>query len=285
MGPGRVNTASVTSPTTGFAYLDAVLERPGSTLAMAHRGGARHPEVQGLENTMSAFRLAVSLGYGYLETDVQVTRDGVLLAFHDSVLDRVTDRTGAIEELTHAEIRVALIGGREPVPTLAELFDEFPGIRFNIDIKSERSVAALAEFIETREAWDQVLVGSFSPRRLNRFRALTRGRVATSAHPLEVLAFRLLPSGRLADRVTRHRVAALQIPRRRGRLVITTRALVRRAHAAGVHVHVWTVDDPTEMRELLDWGVDGLVTDRTDVLKAVLVERDQWTQHPGGNQS
>jgi glycerophosphoryl diester phosphodiesterase len=266
----------VTTPLTGFGYLDAVLDRPGSTLAFAHRGGAYHPEIEGLENTLAAFKHAVALGYDYLETDVHVTRDGVLLAFHDEVLDRVTDRRGAISSATYAEVSEALIAGREQVPTLARLFDEFPTACFNIDIKSDGAVPALAEFLAAREAWERVLVGSFSRRRLGLFRKLTHGRVPTSAHPLEVAAFRLLPSGRLADRVTRGRVAALQIPRRRGRLVVTTRGLVRRAHAAGKHVHVWTVDDPDEMRELLDLGVDGLFTDRTDVLKAVLAERGQW---------
>lgn len=282
---GPVNTALVTSPTTGYAYLDRVLDRPGSALAFAHRGGALHPEAEGLENTMSAFKLAVSLGYDYLETDVQVTRDGVLLAFHDSVLDRVTNRSGRIDDLTYDEVREARIGGRERVATLAELFDEFPQVRFNIDVKSERAVPALAEFFVARGVWDRVLVGSFSPRRLNRFRALTQGRVPTSGHPLEVGLFRLLPSGWLADRLTRRRVAALQIPYRRGRWTVATRGLLRRAHSVGKHVHVWTIDDPTEMRELLDRGVDGLMTDRTDVLKAVLIERGQWMQQRGGDEA
>jgi glycerophosphoryl diester phosphodiesterase len=274
--PGRVNTACVTSPSTGYAYLDEVLRSPGSVLAFAHRGGAFHPELEGLENTLEAFKVAVSLGYHYLETDVHVTRDGVLLAFHDAVLDRVTDRSGAIADQTADEVNQALIGGREQVPSLGRLFDEFPKARFNIDIKSEGAVAALARFVEERRAWDRMLVGSFSRSRLNRFRRLTGGRVPTSAHPLEVVAFRFLPSGRLADAVTRGRVDALQVPHRRGRWVVTTPGLVRRAHSAGKHVHVWTIDDPTEMRELLDRGVDGLVTDRTDVLKTVLLERGQW---------
>lgn len=271
-----MNTAQVTSPTTGFPYLDEVQRRPGSVLAFAHRGGAFHPELEGLENTLAAFQLAVRLGYHYLETDVHVTRDGVLLAFHDSVLDRVTDRTGAIEDLTLDEVDRALVGGREQVPTLASLFDTFPDARFNIDLKSERAAEALAAFVSERGAWERVLVGSFSRHRLNRFRELTGGRVPTTGHPLEVLAFRLLPSGRLADLLTRRRVAALQVPHRRRRWVIATPGLVRRAHAAAKHVHVWTIDDPEEMRELLDRGVDGLMTDRTDLLKDVLTERGQW---------
>jgi glycerophosphoryl diester phosphodiesterase len=275
-----VFTARVNPPRTGHGYLDVA--RPGRPLAFAHRGGAYHPELEGLENTLAAFRHAAELGYHYLETDVHSTRDGILLAFHDAALDRVTDRKGRIEALTVAEVGEALIGGRERVPTLAALFEEFPQARFNIDLKAAAAVPLLARFVEERGAWDRVLVGSFSPRRLNAFRRLTGGRVATSAHPLEVVAFRFLPSGRLAERATRGRVAALQVPHRRGPLRVVTPGLVRRAHAAGKHVHVWTVDDPDEMRELLDRGVDGLMTDRTDILKAVLVQRGEWDGTPYG---
>jgi len=253
---------------------------PGGVLAFAHRGGAYHPEIEGLENTLAAFKHAVALGYDYLETDVHVTSDGVLLAFHDTVLDRVTDQEGTIAELTFEEVRHALVGGREQVPTLAQLFDEFPEARFNIDLKSDGAAKALAEFVADRDAWDRVLVGSFSRERLREFRRRTRGRVLTSASMLDVLLFRFLPSGRLADLLTGHRVAALQVPHRRGRLTVATRGLVRRAHAAGRPVHVWTVDDPDEMRELLDRGVDGIFTDRTDVLKDVLIERGNWRDSP-----
>ena len=269
--PAR-NTAPVVTPRTGFAYLDD----PGPVLAFAHRGGAYHPEIEGLENTLAAFRHAVSLGYRYLETDVHVTRDGVLLAFHDSVLDRVTDRRGEIAALTLAEVREALVGGRESVPTLAELFDAFPDVSFNIDLKSDGAVSALADFVAAREAWDRVLVGSFSPPRLTRFRGLTGGRVPTCASLREILAFRLIPSARLASRLAGSDFAAFQVPHRRSRVLVVTRGFVRRAHAAGRHVHVWTIDDAAEMRELLDRGVDGLFTDRTDILKDVLIARGQW---------
>jgi glycerophosphoryl diester phosphodiesterase len=270
----------VTSPRTGFAYLDRVLDPPGSVLALAHRGGAYHPEIEGLENTMAAFRHAVALGYEYLETDVHVTRDGMLLAFHDTVLDRVTDRRGEIATLTYAEIREALIAGRESVPRLADLVDAFPQARFNIDLKSDGAVPALAELVAAREMWDRVLVGSFSSERTRRFRALTGGRVPTSATIAEIVLFRFLPSGWLASWLAswlvRGRSGAFQVPHRRGRLRVVTPGFVRRVHAAGRHVHVWTIDDPDEMRELLDRGVDGLFTDRTDILRSVLTDRDQW---------
>lgn len=278
------NTASVTgnweAPSTGFAYLDAVLDQPGSVLAMAHRGGALHPDLPGVENTLHAFRHAVDLGYHYLETDVHATKDGVLVAFHDDVLDRVTDRVGRIEELTAKDLGEALIGGAHAVPTMASLLEEFPEARFNIDLKSEGAITALAQLLDATSAHDRVLIGSFSQRRLHEFRRLTSHRVATSASPAEVAAFRLLPLAGLAKLATRGWVSALQVPHRRGPLKVVTPAVVRRAHAVGVHVHVWTVDDATEMHELLDMGVDGLITDRTDVLKDVLIERGQWRDHP-----
>lgn len=252
-------------------YLDAPLP-----LAFAHRGGAYHPEIEGLENTLTAFAHAVALGYTYLETDVHVTRDGVLLTFHDTVLDRVTDRTGSVAEATYAEVQEALIGGSEPVPTLAELFDAFPEARFNIDLKSAGAVDALAAFVEERRAWDRVLVGSFSARRLEAFRRRTRGRVATSAHPLEVAAFVLSPTAAVARLLTRGQPRALQVPHRQGGFVVASERLVRLAHAAGVQVHVWTIDDPIEMNLLLDRGVDGIMTDRTDILRDVLRARGQW---------
>ena len=271
MEPGPWILHPVASSRTGFTYLDD----PGPVIAFAHRGGAYHPEVEGLENTLAAFRHAVSLGYRHLETDVHVTRDGVLLAFHDSVLDRVTDRRGEIAALTLAEVREALVAGREAVPTLAELFDAFPDARFNIDLKSEGAVSALAELIAERDAWDRVLVGSFSPRRTARFRSLTGGRVPTCATPAEIAAFRVLPR-RLADLVTRSRFQAFQVPHKRKWFTVVTPGFVRRAHAAGRQVHVWTIDDAAEMNTLLDRGVDGIFTDRTDILRDVLIARGQW---------
>jgi glycerophosphoryl diester phosphodiesterase len=244
-------------------------------LAFAHRGGAATPQIHGHENTLTAFRHAVALGYRDLETDVHTTRDGVLLAFHDSVLDRITDRTGQIATSSYADVRRARIGGVEHIPTLAELFDDCPDARFNIDIKSDGATRPLADFLAARQAEDRVLVGSWSRRRLEEFRRLTGGRVATSATPVEIALFLVLP-GRLADRLTGRRVRAMQIPHRRGPLPIASAWFVRRMHAIDKHVHVWTIDDPAEMTRLLELGVDGLMTDRTDILRTVLQERGQW---------
>lgn len=265
---------AVRRPVTGFPFLD----EPTGVIAFAHRGGAYHPELEGLENTVAAFRHAWELGYQYLETDVHATRDGILLAFHDEVLDRVTDRQGAIADLTYDDVRRALVGGREEVPTLGRLFDEFPDARFNIDLKSASAVRPLADFITARAAEERVLVGSFSPRCLREFRRLTEGRVPTSAHPGEVVVWLLSPTGRIAARLTGGRVSALQVPHRRGRLLVASRHLRRKAHAGGAHLHVWTVDDPDEMRTLIDRGVDGIFTDRTDLLKEVLAAAGDWRE-------
>jgi glycerophosphoryl diester phosphodiesterase len=266
----------VQRPATGHAYLDTVLERPGAVIAMAHRGGALHPELVGLENTLFAFRHAATLGYRYLETDVHVTRDGKLVAFHDAVLHRMTDRRGALAHLLAEDLDQVRIAGEHAVPSMAELLEELPECRFNIDLKAPGSVEALADLLARTNAYERVCVGSFSSASLQRFRRLTSGKVATSAAPAEVGYF-LAASWPRVTRLVRNRpFAALQIPRRRGRLPLVTRSAVRRAHRAGLHVHVWTVDDPAEMEELIDLGVDGLITDRTDLLKDVLTRRGLW---------
>lgn len=248
-------------------------------IPFAHRGGARHPELEGLENTMAAFRHAVALGYRHLETDVHVTRDGVLLAFHDALLDRVTDLSGAIADLTYAEVQAARVGGREPVPTLEELVEAFPQVRFNIDIKSRAAAAPLARFVTERRLQDRVIVGSFSRSALREFRRLTDGTVPTSAHPLEIAAYLLAPSGRIAARLVGRRPIALQVPVRHRRFItVVTPGFVRKAHAAGAEVHVWVVDDADEIRRLHAMGVDGIFTDRTDVLREVLTDLGVWPQ-------
>ncbi|MGH3413570.1 MAG: glycerophosphodiester phosphodiesterase family protein [Marmoricola sp.] len=264
---------STARPVTGYPCLDR--SRHG-VLAIAHRGGAGHPDLVGLENTRRAFRHAVELGYRYLETDVHATADGVVVAFHDDRLDRVSDHSGPITELTAAQLGRVRVGSERGLPTMAELLEEFPDCTFNIDLKASAAVAPLAELLDVTGCHDRACVGSFSQARIDRFRRTTRGRVATAAAPAEVAAFRGLPSGRLARRLTRGRVAVLQVPRRRGALEVVTPGLVRRAHAGGAQVHVWTVDRRTEIDELLGLGVDGIITDRTDVLKDVLADRGLW---------
>lgn len=269
----------MTRPRTGFAYLDEGLDVPGAVLAFAHRGGAFHPEIEGLENTLAAFAHAVALGYRYLETDVHATRDGVLLAFHDAILDRVTGSAGRVSELSYDEVGAALIGGREQIPTLSALMETFPEQRFNIDIKSDGAVAPLADLVLAVGAHDRVCVGSFVDRRMRTFRRLLDRPVATACGPRAVACTRFAPTRSMAAAL-RGTGDALQVPHRRGPVRIVTEELIDRAHAAGRPVHVWTVDAADEMTGLLDLGVDGIITDRTDVLRDVLVARGQWTGDP-----
>lgn len=267
---------------TGYAYLDTVLERPGAVIAMAHRGGALHPELHGLENTLHAFRHAAGLGYRYLETDVHVTRDGRLVAFHDTVLERMTGRADVLADLSADELAELRIAGEHAVPSMVELLEELPDCRFNIDVKAPGAVAALAELVDRTGAHERVCVGSFSSRSLQHFRRLTGGRIATAATPKEVVLFLASSLAGVSRLVRRRRFAVLQVPRLLprgpGRIPLVTASLVRRAHAVGVHVHVWTVDEPAEMEQLLDLGVDGLITDRTDLLKHVLIDRGLWRE-------
>jgi len=250
------------------ARLHPYLDHPGP-LAFAHRGGAEeYPE-----NSLAAFAHAVSLGYRYLETDVHLTADGVILAFHDDSLDRVTDRSGVISECTAAEVAQARISGVEHIPTLDELFDTFPETCINIDPKDDRVIGPLVETIERHEALNRICIGSFSGRRLTQCRRLLGPGLCTSAGPLDTARFRLASLG-LAPTPTG--INCLQVPVRQSGITVVDRRFVDHAHQRGLQVHVWTIDEPNDMHRLLDLGVDGLMTDRPSTLRSVLVERDQW---------
>jgi glycerophosphoryl diester phosphodiesterase len=251
-------------------------DNSGRPLAFAHRGGALTGASIGLENSMVAFEGAVRLGYRYVETDVHATADGVALAFHDHTLDRVTDLTGAVADLPYAQVRRALIGGREPIPLLADALAAWPDLRWNIDCKARQAIEPLALVIEEQGAWDRVCVASFSPWRLSRLRARLGPRVVTSYAALGITGLRLLPTYRLRWLAVGPSGLAAQVPVSAGPLDIVTAAFVQRAHDLGKQVHVWTVDDPAQMSRLLDLGVDGLITDRADLLREVLAARGLW---------
>ncbi|MGI8595657.1 MAG: glycerophosphodiester phosphodiesterase [Solirubrobacteraceae bacterium] len=250
-------------------------------VAIAHRGGAGIAP----ENTLPAFEAAVALGYRYLETDVHRTRDGVLVAFHDARLDRVTDRTGVIAELSIAEVEAADAGhafssdgGRSfpfrgqgvRVPRLEEMLRRWPTVRVNIDPKTADSVEALVGLVDRLDAWGRVGFGAFSDRRLRRLRRLSSGRACTSMGPYAVALARLSVA---LGRIPRLGADCIQVPIRAGRVRIVTARFVGAAHRAALPVHVWTVNDEATMHALLDRGVDGIMTDRLDVLRDVFASR------------
>ena len=248
-------------------------------IALAHRGGALYEPNTGLENTMTAFRHAVALGYTHIETDVHATRDGRLVAFHDDHLDRVSDMQGRIRQLDWDQVRWARVGHGEHVPLLTEVIDTFPGIKLNIDLKAPRTADLLWELVEQRGLQDAVCVGSFYQREISAFRKVSAGRVATAASHAGTVLMRFGP--RALSRLLRTPADVFQVPPTHvlgGREVtVVTRKLIDAAHQFGKQVHVWTVDEAEEMHRLLDLGVDGLVSDRIDVLKEVLTERGAWT--------
>ncbi|CAL9630724.1 Glycerophosphodiester phosphodiesterase [Streptomyces sp. enrichment culture] len=256
---------TLTTPAPRHPYLD----HPGP-IAFAHRGGA----ADGLENTVAQFGRAVELGYRYIETDVHATADGRLVAFHDATLDRVTDGAGRIADLPWAEIRHARVAGREPVPLFEELLETFPGVRWNVDVKAEPALRPLLELVERANAWDRICVGSFSEARVLRAQRLAGPRLATSFGTRGVLVLRLRSWG-LPAAVRRSAVAA-QVPESQWGVPVADHRFVRAAHARGLQVHVWTVNEPERMHRLLDLGVDGIMTDHIGTLREVMEERGAW---------
>lgn len=247
-----------------FEFLDH-----DGVIAFAHRGGAgTWPE-----NTMPAFQGAVDLGYRYIETDVHATADGVLVAFHDDRLDRVTDRTGLIAELPYSEVATARVDGREPIVVFADLLAAWPHLRINIDPKNDNAVEPLARLLTATNSIDRVCIGAFSDQRLDRMRELCGPTLCTAMGPRRVA--RLLAAAKGVGKPEFVEGAA-QVPMRHAGVPIVSKSFVRGAHRLGVQVHVWTIDDPVVVNELLDIEVDGIMTDEPAVLKTTLQSRDLW---------
>jgi glycerophosphoryl diester phosphodiesterase len=247
-----------------FPFLDH--PRP---IALAHRGGAE----EGPENTMAAFENAVRLGFRYIETDVQVSRDGVALAFHDERLERVSDRRGAVSDLNWSELRGVRIHGREPIPRLDEALGAWPDVRFVIEPKSDQAVEPLAQAIRRAGALERVCIGSFADRRVKRIRDILGPQLCTTLGSKGVLRLRLasygLPVGGFVE-------PAAHVPVRYRGLPVVDRQLLAAAQQRDLRVQVWTVNEEQEMERLIDLGVDGIITDRPGLLKAVLARRGLW---------
>ncbi len=238
-------------------------------LAFAHRGGAEEAP----ENTMAAFQAAVDLGYRYLETDAYATADNVLLSFHDDSLDRVTDRIGRIEELPYSEIKQARVQGAEPIPLMEDLLGAWDDVCLNIDAKHDQAVEPLIRLIQRTNALDRICVGSFSGKRLDRLRAALGPGLCTSMTPFEVTRLRIGSVGLPTGKFQAH---CAQVPMSHKGIPIVTNTLVTTANKCGVQVHVWTIDDPDTMDQLVDLGVHGIMTDRPSILKNKLVEKGRW---------
>ncbi len=235
---------------------------PPTPRVLAHRGLA----TEAPENTLLAFAAAVGLGITHVETDVHVSADGVAVVAHDPDLSRVAGLTARVDELSASELAEVDLGGGQHMPTLAEALDGFPDVFFNIDLKTMDAVAPTVDAISALRAHDRVLLTSFSERRR---RAVLRllPNVATSASGPRFAAALLasvVRGGPVVRRALRG-LHAVQVPERALGLDTVTPARIRAFHAAGVEVHVWTINDAESMRRLYERGVDGIVTDRADI--------------------
>jgi glycerophosphoryl diester phosphodiesterase len=245
--------------------------------AYAHRGW-HLDDLDGCENTLAAFRRAVDEGFAYLELDVHASADGVAHVHHDARLDRTTDGSGALAARTSAELAGVLVRGREPIPRLDEVLAALPDTRITIELKATAAVAPMLAAVEAADAWHRVCVGGFDQSWLTAARDAGGQRLCTSMAQRDVLALRSKAWLRGVE-VLPLRGDLAQVPVRFGPLTVVDRRFLDTAHAAGREVHVWTVDDPAEMDRLLDLGVDGLLSDRPDLLRATLEKRGQWQVH------
>lgn len=250
-----------------YPYLDSP-----QPLAFAHRGGAAH----GIENTLDTFSRAISLGFRYLETDVHATADGVAVVFHDTTLHRLTGHPAAVADLTWKDLSTLRVAGAAVIPRLDDVLTAWPDIRFNIDVKANQAIHPTVDVINTTGSHDRVLIASFSGRRLTTLRRLLGPRVPTALTPGEVARLRLVS---LLGRTTLGYppgAAAAQVPPHRYGIPVIDRRFIDYAHRFGIPVHVWTINDPTHMHQLLDLGVDGIMTDRPEVLRDVYTARGIW---------
>lgn len=252
---------------------------------MAHRGASLARPA----NTMPAFAAAVAEGADVIETDVHWTADGVLVVAHDPVVETVSDGCGRIDEMTFQALRELDFGYRfSPdggqtypfrgkgvmIPTFLELLHAWPNVRVNVDLKPKRArVPAFLEVVDQASAFDRVTLASFHHRTLAEARSRCP-KLATSASTREVVEFLAgIPTWKARLGLGRKvPYVALQVPNKAyGRTVVDAR-FVRRARAIGVEVHVWTVDDPDEMRRLIALGVDGIVTNSPSTLRKIVLD-------------
>ena len=243
---------------------------PPPPRVLAHRGLA----TEAPENTLLAFAKAAAVGTAYIETDVHVSSDGIAVVSHDPSLARVAARKVDVAQLTMAELRRIDLGHGQGFASLEEALDAFPDLRFNVDVKVAGAVTPTVAALQRTRAASRVLLTSFSDPRRRRLGALVPDAVTSAGRAGVIRSILAALVGRRGamERALRG-AAALQVPERVGPVRLVTRRFVSAAHRAGAEVHVWTVNDPADMERLLDFGVDGLVTDRADVAIPLIAAR------------
>lgn len=275
---GVVILAFIAKPASDHPYYASDLNYP---LVIAHQGG------DGLwpGDTLYAFEQAAALDVDVLEMDLHITKDGVLVINHDETVDRTTEGSGTIEDMNLTEIK-ALDAGYDwtndegstypyrgmgiTVPTLDEVFQTFAGYHMNIEIKTTEASMAVpfCDTIRAHNMQGKVLVASFLDERMQEFRQVCP-EVATSSARQETTVFVILSKAFLG-RFYSPRFYSLQVPEESSGITVMTAQFVRAAHERNLHVEPWTIDDPVQMKLYIDWGVDGLITDRPDLMLKLL---------------
>lgn len=245
--------------------------------AIAHRGGA------GLapENTFEAFSRSVALGVRYLETDVRLTADGVLVAFHDERVDRVTDLRGRVDRLTWPDLRRSSVEGGGPIMALDDLLRAFPSTHFAIDLKAGAGVEPLARVLKDADAVPRVCVAGAWDGWLAHLRGACGPRLRTALGWRSLAVLVACAKAGVRPPLGVATGEFVHVPVSVGRVPLVAERLVQMAADLGVRVLAWTVDEPALMHRLLDLGVDGVITDRPDLLREVLVRRGQWRPMAG----
>lgn len=249
---------------------------------IAHRGS----RLLWPENTIEALAGAVQLGYRHLEIDLHLTSEGLPVCIHDPTVDRTSNGKGAVSTYSLERLQTLDAGYRHAspdgypyrgkglrIPTLEEVFAAFPDAAYVLDLKTDGLEGPVSDLLDRFGLHHRVIAGGFNDRRLAAFHHRTGGMVATSTGPTDARRWLIgsrvgRSGGGLAD--------AIQVPVQRRGVRIVDHKLVEAAHRHGIQVHVWTVNDPDEMIRLLELGVDGVITDRPDLLKEVLEERGEW---------
>ena len=238
-------------------------------LAFAHRGGNEFAP----ENSFRAFKSAVDIGYKYLETDVHLTKDGFLIAFHDDTLDRVTDKSGLIRDLTLSEVKKAKIAGTDEIPLLSELLNSFTDCFFNIDCKVDETVQPLINLINNKDFINRVCIGSFSQKRINFIRKSLGKEVKTSMGPAEVILSKFLSYTSLGYNF---KSSYTSIPIKRYGINLLEERNINYLKSNNQKVIAWTINDEDQMKMLINIGIDGIMTDNLTLLKKVLIEENLW---------
>ena len=238
-------------------YLDV----PGVAIS-AHRGGS----IEAPENTIESFEYSIELGSSYIETDVQLSSDGIPYIFHDDDLKRLFGKNIIFNSLHSDEIDELILFDKYKIPTLESTLQKFPDTLFQIDVKTDEVVLPTMEVIKKTNSTDKVCIASFSSKRLKQVHKLYP-EICLSMGPFEVMKLLLASFGLYRNKVPGN---CLQIPIYQYGIKLVTKRFINYIHTIGLKIHVWTINDEDTMQKLIDLGVDGIITDRPKTLKDLL---------------